>query len=190
MYNQTKHTSYDNRHLHRFFKMNCAPLLMQLKVFPNIKEITESVGAYIAIHDHLLKKVINREEGVQVFVVGDGKTPRTGALIACLTKWNVHSIDPVMEEKYWEIRRLKTYRAKAEELSFEGKEKQAIVVCVHSHAQVSSCLKMLKGFTSVHFVNIPCCFDSDIDKKPDISYIDMGIQSQKQRVDVFLNCNH
>ena len=98
--------SYDNRYLHRFFKMNAAPLLMSAKIFPNIKEITESVGAFVAIQDHLINKYVSRTDNVDVYVVGDGHSPRTGALIACLTKWNVKSIDPQIRLKQWNIKRL------------------------------------------------------------------------------------
>ena len=35
---------YDNRHLHRFFKMRAAPLLMFENIFSNIKEITACSG--------------------------------------------------------------------------------------------------------------------------------------------------
>ena len=88
---------YDNRHLHRFFKMGSAPLLMSENIFPNIKEITESMGAFVAIHEHLIKNGIDRNSNkVDVYAIGDGHSPRTAALIACLTKWNCISIDPQM----------------------------------------------------------------------------------------------
>lgn len=181
--------SYDNRYLNRFFKMNTAPLLMSAKVFPNIKEITESVGAFVAIQDHLIDKCVSRTDEVDVYVIGDGHSPRTGALIACLTKWNVKSIDPQMRGEQWGIKRLETYKSKAEELSFEGNNNSAVVVCVHSHAKISDCLKMLHGYSEIHLVNIPCCFKADIDKKPNVSYTDIGIQSEKQKVEIYFNCH-
>lgn len=174
---------YDNEYLCRFFKLDVAPALMAAKLFPNIKEVTESVGAFAAIKNHIN---IGRSDDVDVFVVGDGHTPRTGALIASLTKWNVKSIDPQMRQKKWGIKRLETYRNTAEELKFHGRNNCAILVCVHSHAPISSCLQMLDGYSEVHLVNIPCCFPADIEQQADVSYVDTSIQSPKQRVDIFL----
>lgn len=184
---------YDNRYLKRFFKLNTAPLLLESNVFPNIKEITESMGAFAAIQNHLVGKYVDRSGDVDVFVVGDGNSPRTGALIACLTKWDVVSVDPRMRDKAWNIKRLRTYKNKVENLNFLANtlthiKNTAIVVCVHSHAKTSDSLNMVHGYSNVHLINIPCCFEADIEKKPDISYLDNGIQSEKQRVDIYLNC--
>lgn len=178
----------DNRYLHRFFKLNTAPLLLEKKVFPNIKEITESFGAFTAIYDNF--NLDRKSNNIDVFVVGDGHSPRTGALIACLTNWNIKSIDPVMKIKNWGFKRLEVFRNKIEEIEFTGdKTKIAVIVCVHSHAPISSTLKQIKGYSKKYLVNIPCCFKSDIEQKPHKTYSDNGIQSEKNTVELYSNCS-
>lgn len=180
--------SYNNYYLHRFFKLNTAPFLLSLKVFPNLKEITESFAAFAAIQDNLVGRFFDRSDDIDVYVVGDGHTPRTGALIACLTKWNVYSIDPLMRPKKWDVKRLITYRGKSSDFKFSGKT--ALIVCVHSHAPISECLQMVEQYESIHLINIPCCFKADIETEPALSYIDDGIQSEKKRVDIYINLKH
>jgi hypothetical protein len=64
-----------------------------LRVFPNVKEQSENVAAFRAVQPLLdLSKTI-------VIVVGDGSTPRCGALFACFAR-HVFSIDPVMRSEY------------------------------------------------------------------------------------------
>ena len=181
---------YDNRHLHRFFKMRAASLLMSENIFPNIKEITESMGAFVAIHEHLIKNGIDRNsDKVDVYAIGDGHSPRTAALIACLTKWNCISIDPEMRLKTWKFKRLTIFRNKVEEVSFDGNnDRIAIIVCVHSHAKLTDCLKSIRNYKERHLINIPCCVKSDLDYEPDFTFCDVGIQSEKQNVSVYLNC--
>ena len=173
-----------NAHLHRFWKMECAPLLMERKLFPNIKEVTESVAAFVAIQQHI--GVGRGLDNVDVIVVGDGHTPRTAALIACLTKWNCHSIDPVMREKEWGIKRLATYRSKMEDHVFVGtSEETAIIVMVHSHAPVKSAWDNVRGYGQKHLVNIPCCFKADMDFPPRMVYNDDGIHSPHNEISIW-----
>lgn len=181
--------SYDNRHLHRFFRLKTIPLLIQEQLFPNLKEITESMAAFVAIQDHLINKVIKNNNNVDVYVIGDGYTPRTGALIACLTKWNVISIDPKMKSVGWNINRLTTYRKRIDDLYFnnENENTVAVIIFVHSHASIKKSLEVICGYSKRHVIDIPCCFDADITKKPDVNYVDMGIQSEKQKVNIYLN---
>jgi len=171
--------------------MGAAPLLMSENIFPNIKEITESMGAFVAIHEHLIKTGLDRNsDTVDVIAVGDGHSPRTAALIACLTKWNCISVDPQLRTREWKIKRLTTYKDKIEDvIGINGNnERTAIIVCVHSHAKLSDCLNAVKDYKTVHLINIPCCFKSDLKFEPDISYTDIGIQSEKQRVEIYFNC--
>ena len=76
---------------------------------------------------------------------------------------------------------------KAEDFSFIGKNNTALLVCVHSHASIKACLSMLSGYTSVHLVDIPCCYKSDIERSPNISFEDPGIHSEKRLVNVYFN---
>lgn len=175
-----------NTHLHRFFRLNTAPLLMGQRVFPNLKEVTESMGAFVAIHNHLMPHVDRNSNDVDVYCVGDGHSPRTAALIACLTKWNCHSIDPQMRNKKWDFKRLTTYKSKVQDVSFTGKEnKTAIIVCVHSHASLKDSVKSINGYGTTYLVNIPCCVKPDLGQQPFVSYLDYGIHSEKREVSIY-----
>lgn len=182
---QLKNSSSNNRYLYRFFGMNTAPLLMTEKVFPNLKEVTESIGAFEAINKYVFDLGYDRkDDSIQVLVVGDGNTPRTAALIACMTKWTVHSVDPRMKDKNWNFKRLHTYKNKVENIEIKGKK--GLIVCVHSHAKLSDSIAAMKGFEYLHLINIPCCVKPDI-SKPDVSYIDESIHSGKRNVELYFN---
>jgi hypothetical protein len=175
-----------NTHLHRFFKLNTASLLMGQRVFPNLKEITESMGAFVAIHNHITPIVDRNDKNVDVFCVGDGHSPRTAALIASLTKWNCHSIDPQMRNKKWDFKRLTTYRTKIQDVTFTGKEdKTALIVCVHSHASLKDSVKSISGYGNTYLINIPCCVKPDLEQQPFVSYLDYGIHSEKREVSIY-----
>lgn len=79
------------------------PPLLNLKLFPNGKEVSESLSAYYSVRDYLefkndLNIISNRN--VQCYVIADGNVPRTAAVFACATNWRVFSIDPRMKQKW------------------------------------------------------------------------------------------
>lgn len=79
----------------RFLKWDCGPALLEMGLFPNAKEISESMACLLAIDNHLQLRFDSAD--VLCIVVGDGATPRTAALLAARTKWKrVVSIDPAM----------------------------------------------------------------------------------------------
>ena len=83
------------RHLDRVWSLKCLPHIVNLKLFPDMKEISESYAAFWAITRGL--KIRPGDTGVHVVVVGDGQVPRTGALLALLSQWTVCSVDPAMQ---------------------------------------------------------------------------------------------
>jgi len=83
-------------YLDRFLKMDCGPTLLEMGLFPNAKEITESMACLEAM-DKSLGLVFSQTDTV-CLVVGDGMTPRTAALTAVRTKWRrVVSVDPALQ---------------------------------------------------------------------------------------------
>lgn len=178
----------NNKHLHRFFKMNCAGDLMNMKIFPNLKEITESVGAWVAAYNNLiLPGLVNRTSDlVDVIVVGDGHTPRTAALFAMLSKWDCFSVDPVLRDKEYNIKRVYLFHVKIEEFIFYGgNTHDAIIVCVHSHAKLSESINSVRHYKNKYLINIPCCVQPDIYNKPFIEYEDEGIHSPHNKVQIY-----
>jgi len=177
------------KYINEFFRLKCAPDLMLLKVFPNAKEITESLAAFNAVQKIVMPQtgIQYKDENVVVFVVGDGHTPRTGALFAMRTNWNVISIDPVMRPFHGNVKRLETITGRIEELDeFINYSMKAIIVLVHSHATVKACLSSIK-LPERHLVAIPCCVPQDIPNTTYFGYTDTNIWSEKNQVKVWLN---
>lgn len=73
--------------------------LMASKIYPNTKEVTETVGAYKAVVNSLPVGFSRNSCNVVCYVVGDGVHPRTAAYIAAMSKWVVYSIDPVVSSR-------------------------------------------------------------------------------------------
>lgn len=81
------------KYLDLFMRWDCGPDLLHIGLFPNAKEVTESMACLTAMDKQLTVRF--SEEGTLCIVVGDGSLPRTAALIAMRTKWRrVISVDP------------------------------------------------------------------------------------------------
>ena len=110
--NSTKHTtttataltqsattpSKSTRYIDEFIRLDCAPLLLELKIFPDAKEITEAMSTFHAyrrfIQPNLPKQSLGRK---CVVCVGDGSTPRCASIFALRCKgWEAIAIDPQM----------------------------------------------------------------------------------------------
>lgn len=83
------------RFIDTFLRWECGRYLLGLGLFPNVQEITESMACFEAIREHL-PFVSLSDPDVCAVVVGDGRTPRTAALLALRTKWQVVSVDPAL----------------------------------------------------------------------------------------------
>jgi hypothetical protein len=181
-----KHSQLESKpnteYINRFIKMKCAADLLRLRMFPDAKEVTESLGMISACK--LLPEEYHDKNrlDINVVVVGDGHRPRTGALFAFLTRWNCVSIDPELVETIWPIHRLKCFKNKVEDvkLHFDG---PLLIVLPHSHAKASICLKNLTSTHGVCVINMPCCVPSDILNYEHTSFKDGRIWSPKNRVD-------
>ncbi|CAK0838251.1 unnamed protein product [Prorocentrum cordatum] len=81
------------KYLDLFLRWDCGSDLLQMGLFPNAKEVTESMACVTAIDKILALRF--SDAATLCIVVGDGSLPRTAALIAMKTKWRrVLSIDP------------------------------------------------------------------------------------------------
>lgn len=81
------------QYLDRFLRWDCCADLLHMGLFPNSKEITESM-ACLEVLDKVLKLKLS-DESTLCIVVGDGTVPRTAALLAMRTKWRrIFSVDP------------------------------------------------------------------------------------------------
>ncbi len=180
-------------YLDRFFRRNrIGSDLLLLNLFPNCKEVSESFGCYDAIWRHGISR---NDENVIVFVVGDGRVPRTGGLLAFKSKWTIISIDPMMKEwNHPEVKRLTTIKGKIEELDLSDKLeyfstfKTQVILHVHSHAYLThSVSKLFKEGAKDKVrmvVSLPCCIRDNLTSDC-ISYIDKYILSEKNRINIY-----
>lgn len=193
------------KYLDEFIKLKCAPDLLLNKLFPNAKEITESMAAFNAYRKNLIFSYPPNEEKTTCLVVGDGVVPRTGAVFALRTKFNVISVDPAMRLPYehpWayhlNINRLLMLKAKAEEEMWDlylGNPKdidKLIIIAVHSHAPLDKLIKRIEiktGYKEFVIISNPCCYEDNIEHLDTItkiaSYNDWGIHSEKRRINIY-----
>lgn len=180
-----------SRYIDEFISLRTASLLLDLKLFPNGKEITESMAAKAAIRKSMFAKRL-ADRAIDCFVVGDGHVPRTGALIATTSAWSVTSIDPQMREKdsFKRINRLTCVRAKVEDcpalLLNPSGHKGAVLLYVHSHAPWDLAWNALAAcYDEVVGVAIPCCFPMPTSPEEKQTYDDQGCWSVERTVHIW-----
>lgn len=175
--------SYSRTYIEKFMKYNCAPDLLALDIFPNAKEITESMAAYTAA---IYVLGLNpHSEKIAVVSVGDGQKPRTATLMAFLTKWTAFSVDPDMQVDSLPVNRLTIYKQRVEDVRLDLSEfSQVVILMVHSHANMDASLESIRAERR-HVIAIPCCVNLDIPRKKYIGYRDEGIWSPKNEVRVW-----
>jgi len=181
-----KHCS--GRYMDEFIRLKCTPDLLLMGVFPNAKEITESMAAFRATQRYI-SRFDMRDPSVTVYCVGDGCTPRTGALFAYRTAWSVISIDPALKDKgKWAgIERLSCVREKVEDVGKFGISKKALIVAVHSHADLTEAYRKLCSEDTA-IIALPCCVPQKLfEIEPDYDFQDFGIWSPKRRVLIWEN---
>ena len=172
------------KYMEKFITYNCAPDLLLRHIFPDGKEITESMAAFEGVRKHIIRSdTLLKNEGITLVSVGDGNSPRTASLFAFLTKWNCISIDPNMKNENWDVERLTTYKNNIEDLDLFYDD--VVIVGVHSHASMKSTLEHIKG-NRRNMLAIPCCVPYN-DIEPTLEYRDMGIWSPKNLVKVWRN---
>lgn len=159
-----------------------------LHLYPNSKEITESVGSAMALW-YKVDKVDRSDENTQVYVLGDGKTPMTGALISQDSRFNVVSIDPrLVKKEYPDIPRLKIFQGKSQDYKdINMKASLSVIVGVHSHAPLKEFWDRVPD-PKIAIV-IPCCSPQETDREPDLEYDDTRIFSKKNHIKIWDNRN-
>lgn len=182
---QIKLRRQSTRYFDDFLRLKCAPDLLAWKVFPNAKEITESMAAYAAVRKY--GDLDLADPKVHVYCVGDGVTPRTGAVFAVRSAWTVDSIDPRMRNKNYEdkILRLRTWAMPVEQMVPFGGDGPGVLVAVHSHAKLDACWHLLEGHSTRVVVSIPCCVPQTNHESPVVEYADWGIWSPHRLVKIW-----
>ncbi|OQR90686.1 hypothetical protein ACHHYP_05321 [Achlya hypogyna] len=181
------------RYMNEFVgKLQCAPALLQLGIFPDAKEVTESMGLFNAT-----RRFLDIDEGDPaadgIVVVGDGSTPRTAVMFAYRTKgWTCYSVDPEMrlstpgDPVPWEgIQKVVPIRAKIEDIRI--KLRRAIVLLVHAHVTLDQALASIDAESIVGVVTLPCCNwygqqEVLFQRPPDIVFDDFSILSDHREL--------
>jgi hypothetical protein len=185
-------------HLDEFLKSKCAPdVLPFFQCNEPAKEVTESMAAL-----RWAKKAL-REAGVEspakrtdviCLVVGDGVLPRTGALVAHKTRWNVISVDPLLrihDPRITGVKRLACIQARIEDVQGDmGWAEIGVILAVHSHAPLQAAWDKVRAKRKV-CVAIPCCVEQKLEGidgvvgSPMWEKRDPGILSDKNLVKVW-----
>ena len=157
-----------------------------LPLFPNAKEVTESVAAYRAVQRSAAYRLSDRN--VSVAVIADGHTPRTAALFALSTAWQARSIDPALSRYAARSRpiidRLHVLPYRIEDLPPCLCGPADDIVAVHSHAPLSEAVRRLAGRRTL-VVSMPCCFPDDLPWPPTESYRDAACLCQHNVINLY-----
>ena len=172
------------KYLNELFRLKCSSDLIKLGLFPNAKEWTESCGVYHAARNFL--EIPFKNPNIGLVSVGDGVSPRTGALFAFRSAWTCYSIDPNMRmDKKYDIDRLFCLANRIEEVQLDlSKFEQTVIVMVHSHATVENTLKTIKA-DKLHLICLPCCVPQELPNIPFIGYRDSNVLSPKNEIKVW-----
>ncbi|CAK4699946.1 hypothetical protein LEN26_011868 [Aphanomyces euteiches] len=190
------HVPMSLRYMNEFVgKLQCAPQLLQLQIFPDAKEVSESMGLFNAARRFL--PLDDATQGIDgIVVVGDGSTPRTAVMFAYRTRgWTCFSVDPEMrvssenETVPWEgIERVVPIRAKIEDIQIHLR--RAIVVLVHAHVTLEQALSAVHAESIVGVLTVPCCNwygqqEELFERHPDLVYDDFSILSDHREIRVW-----
>lgn len=175
-----------NTYLEDFYSQIChVDVLQAFNNYKNInkihKELTESIGCFNSATQVLH---LDPQEERLVFVVGDGKYPRTATMLSFRTRWTCISVDPELDilwfyrfKSYKEslnqhVKRLHLVKSCVENLyDFYQHDleliqkfldfKKFLVVLPHSHAKIEATLKEFAKFfgeeQETAMVSLPCC---------------------------------
>jgi hypothetical protein len=145
--------------------LGCAIDLIAAGLYPNGKEMAESMAAFSAVRDFMLLRKVSpdgmerryhqngpldvKDATVTLVAVGDGCTPRTAGLFAFRTAWRCISIDPELrtaQDRPWAgISRLEEYPDKVQhvKINISGKASRVVVVAWHAHISIREALACL-----------------------------------------------
>ena len=177
-----------------FLQRKCFLDLMRLGIFPDCKEISEAECMRNACVFKL--KLKEKNEKTAVVIIGDGKYPRFGCLLAFTTLWKIYSIDPLLsfdpiENGVRNLYGIKSHVQNIKKIEWERIPERVIVCAPHSHGDLNEGLKLIKrsinisSLKEINFVASPCCVVQRIEDKNKKTipchkrYADLGNWSNK-----------
>lgn len=187
-----KANRYHKRFLDSFTSENLLGLFSRYR--NGHKEITESWAMLEAARKYVPVESLNKST---VIVVGDGASPRTGAVFAYYTKASVISVDPQMNMDHWSehcqkqiamgypVQRLTVRPVPIEEMELDAGGQPVIVVWPHSHANMHNA--QVYNYSKRWDIAMPCC--KPIPKSwmtiPHLVYDDYNVLSPKRTVHIW-----
>lgn len=171
--------------------------LLSLDIYPNVKEISEASSITRFLHKQY--RAWTKYNDVLVVVVGDGATPRLGAMLAFHTNWEIVSIDPLLRDNSkWDIiKRLHRIPLRYEDLGCYScpllerpiEEYKVLYVFPHAHVNLDDAIKCLepKFGEAIGVVAMPCCQPQGIfdDRYPTVVYEDFGCLSPRRTINLW-----
>lgn len=186
----SKGNQYQTKFLNTFAAENIIGLFSRYK--GSAKEITESWAMLEAA-----KKVTSSLSNTVVVVVGDGCSPRTGAMMAYYTQAEVISVDPNLNMDHWAdhsdkqakmgypVRRLTLVKNRIENLLIDCQGKDCIVLFPHSHADCRQVY--LDNYGQLSFISMPCCkpIPAIFQRLVHLTYDDEHVLSPKRTIHIW-----
>lgn len=172
------------KYISEFLGLDCAVDVLRTDLFPNGKEISETMAVYDAVRKH--PDFDQENEEVTMISVGDGSTPRTAGFFAFMTHWQCISVDPQLktEGSHPDIDQLQCFpdRIQEHEFDFDGK---AVLTAVHSHADLQESVDAVDA-EEILVIAMPCCEPLELeDREPDKEYADWGCFSPERTIKIW-----
>ena len=202
------------RYIDEFLALRCVTDLIEHKLYPNAKEITESISILNVLRkffDSSSKdKVLHNDyhfsnPKVTAVIIGDGSTPRIAALLCYVSKWEkVYCVDPqlkIHKNKSWtNIRNLQCMKSKIEDITINVEDDHnVLLVFMHSHVLLEASMESISGLRGdwkgkVSIITAPCCQFIEKHKmiyntRPDHVFTDICMATNKNTFYVYKNMN-
>lgn len=151
-------TRYSRRYFDEFMRLKCAPDLLAARIFPDGKELTETMAVFAAVRRILGPERLG-DSKVLLLDIGAGGTPRTASFFACMSRWDCIAIDPELKNPP-RFKRVRNMKNKIEHvvIPFGG---LVVAACVHSHATLPAVLSSIQA-PELLVVTLPCCVPYDV----------------------------
>lgn len=176
---QKINTKWNRRYLDEFVRLKCAPQLLEERLFPNAKEISETMATF-AMTRKILGPTRLGDPSVLALDIGCGGSPRTASFVALMTRWTTRAIDPNLRRMDVPFKRVTCIRAKIEDcvVTHNG---MVVALCVHSHATLPSVLQAIQA-PDLLVVAMPCCKPHESVGGPCLEVDDFACLSPERRV--------
>lgn len=173
------------RYLDEFLLLKCCPDMVAAGLFPNMKEVSESMAAYRACKRALPSYELLGDKSVKAIDVGCGGTPRTAALFAFRTAWDCHAVDPCVNDgKDWSrVERLHVHKMSIEEFPLTN-DGLLVLLCVHSHVPLGKLVERIEAPSWI-LISIPCCIEQVLPVESVAEYEDWAVLSPRRTVKVW-----